>query len=160
MASLSFCLSLDADVPSCRHHSLTGWHRGWRFLLLFFSFRTDRWLAGCHVPGAMASPLPSVPLYFLCSTRFGYLLFCTMGWFRLFGAGHLSGRLFIRTSIGVISWVIIYLSGHLDWRTGNWTAGPGWGDTQHMIKGRSPKLGEMYSVRPGLGGKVCHCVLS
>jgi hypothetical protein len=122
---------------------------GWCFLL---SFLADRWLAGCHVREPWH--LPSKCTILFSSVQQGSdLLFCTMGWFGC-SARDIYGDVFIR----VISWVIIYLLGHLDWRTGNWTAGPG-GDT-HTYQGPRSQTRGNYSVRPGLGGKVCHCVLS
>jgi hypothetical protein len=138
MASLSFCY-LDANAPSCLHHSLAGWHRAGVFF--FFPFlRTVGWPA--VMSGSHGISLPSVPLYFPLFNE--VRIYCSVRWDGSVVRRGTSMGTFYQDIYWVISWVIIYLLGHLDWRTGNWTAGPG-GDTHTYIKGRGLKLGKIFS---------------
>lgn len=96
MTSMSFVLGRECPfLPAPFAHWLAP---GWRFPLLFpFFLRTVGWPAVIfREPWHLTS---RVSLYFFCSTRLG----CTVlydGMVRLFGAGHISGHLFIRTCIG------------------------------------------------------------
>jgi hypothetical protein len=76
VVSLSYPALLDADV-SFLPGSFTYWQQAGLFF--FFFFLTDRWLAGCHVLGAMASPFQYTTLFPLFNKV--RILFCTMVWY-------------------------------------------------------------------------------